>query len=57
MNRRNFLTTLGTQGLILSGLGPLLAVDEKRDRTHYGTNNKSDFLEVSQQPQQKSNYR
>jgi len=41
MNRRNFVTTLGTQGLMLSGLGPLLTVGEKRDGY------KSDFLEVS----------
>ncbi len=44
MNRRNFVTTLGTQGLMLSGLGPLLAVGEKRDMTDYGTNNKKERI-------------
>lgn len=44
MKRRKFVTTLGAQGLMLSGLGPLLAVGEKCDRTNYGTNSNKERI-------------
>lgn len=38
MNRRNFVGTLGAQGLMLSGLGPLLTIGQNSENKDYGLN-------------------